>query len=455
MMNNNHISILEGLSNNRKAKSGKIYESVNRSVLVSLEKFYKKERTPSQVKKKINNILNTIYFFCNDIGSNRFTGGTTDYSKNGNQPIVDVPKVEPLPSIVETIIQIEFLEDVDIDIERDNLFKQLEKDSKDNFLTIEIDPFSIDMCINEKEDSKDIYAISIENCQDGFIVRVAHQKDPSIKEEYSSIRYFRGEKPWDKYKFEFTKSDNIDTPIKVSVTNEYWDSSDYAYIDTAGNVNSITSYSPISAKTVRKALQLAHYSSRDFEDITRKLHIDEELDLHNSEFIGKKKSYSEMEDEEEQEEGSEKEKSEKKSKDREGTDGKEDTEDDAEESSTGVFGTEIGLSIDKENCESTGVAGVSTPTGVLNPRRKVVEGMDSEDTKDLTIICPECGSQSINIRDSHVFHCSRCGYEWELTHYSNRDTALDNTEDEPALRTIPVGDTNNIYTNPKSDYRFN
>ena len=122
------------------------------------------------------------------------------------------------------------------------------------------------------------------------------------------------------------------------------------------------------------------------------------------------------------EEPSEEEKEDKKEKSK---------EEDTEESSTCVFGTEIGLPIDKENCESTGISGVSTPTGVLNDKKKKVVESSLSNEEDLTVECPKCHSQIVNMRDAGIFHCADCGYEWTLREEDKVvDGMLDNEEDE-------------------------
>jgi ribosomal protein L37AE/L43A len=65
----------------------------------------------------------------------------------------------------------------------------------------------------------------------------------------------------------------------------------------------------------------------------------------------------------------------------------------------GALGDEIGLPIDKENCEGTDVSSVATPEGKIGEKK---------------IICPKCKSDDVNIREDDVFHCTACGYEWDL-----------------------------------------
>ena len=133
------------------------------------------------------------------------------------------------------------------------------------------------------------------------------------------------------------------------------------------------------------------------------------------------------------------------------------------EGQTGAFGTEIGLPIDHENCESTGIGGVSTPTGGFSSddeetdkkkKRKLLSvvdeasdeegseeeseveepteddeepekgdvidpGKDDVDPKDVRVDdkdryrCPKCESPNVN-SDGEIVLCSDCGYTWEL-----------------------------------------
>ena len=69
----------------------------------------------------------------------------------------------------------------------------------------------------------------------------------------------------------------------------------------------------------------------------------------------------------------------------------------------GALGTEIGLPIDKENCEGTDISGVATPNGVVGEKRKLKE-----------IICPECSSKDVNMGEGEKFHCASCNHEWDL-----------------------------------------
>lgn len=65
-------------------------------------------------------------------------------------------------------------------------------------------------------------------------------------------------------------------------------------------------------------------------------------------------------------------------------------------------GTEVGLPIDKENCEGTDASCISTPSGKLGSNKGNV------------VTCPKCGSENVNIRDGVVLHCTDCDYEWKI-----------------------------------------
>ena len=191
--------------------------------------------------------------------------------------------------------------------------------------------------------------------------------------------------------------------------------------------------------------------------------INDDLDVSHSPFIGVRKDITDARQKQEEEKAKSSKKSNKGSK-KDDKDLKHDKshKDKPEESSTGTIGTEIGLPIDKENCESTSIAGISTPTTPLNPRskKKIQEAIDRsvkryttdsseptkswenpythdeevvDDTKDLTIVCPKCKAQFVNTHNFGTLHCSQCGYEWELEDIEYRDEALNNTEDIPPL----------------------
>ena len=110
------------------------------------------------------------------------------------------------------------------------------------------------------------------------------------------------------------------------------------------------------------------------------------------------------------------------------------------EGKTGAFGTEIGLPIDQENCESTGIGGISTPTGGFSDvdtekkKKKLIpvaedeteEDKDKKEPKDEEeesssadddverYRCPRCGSANVN-SDGEKMACSDCTFDWTIT----------------------------------------
>ena len=92
----------------------------------------------------------------------------------------------------------------------------------------------------------------------------------------------------------------------------------------------------------------------------------------------------------------------------------------------GICGTEIGLPIDKENCEGTDVGGVATPTGSLKQKPKTRELFEEDEDKEESekeqkdnsgMVCPKCGSKNVNVHnkdDEDVFFCTDCGYKWSV-----------------------------------------
>lgn len=143
-------------------------------------------------------------------------------------------------------------------------------------------------------------------------------------------------------------------------------------------------------------------------------------------------------------------------------------ETDAKEDIVMPYGEEIGLPIDRENCESVDVSCVSTPvSGFISQaeyenRKKMLQsfkdiGVVAESTEAKTTVkskakadtdvdksiesekkdkansdtskadkkdkedkvfklrCPKCGSSAINIHNNgSIFHCVDCGYEWPV-----------------------------------------
>ena len=83
-----------------------------------------------------------------------------------------------------------------------------------------------------------------------------------------------------------------------------------------------------------------------------------------------------------------------------------------------ALGTEVGLPIDKENCEATDASMVSTPTGKITNK----------------ILCPECNSDNVNIYDDSTMHCVDCDHKWkpssESSDEDNKDNMIDDTANE-------------------------
>lgn len=158
-------------------------------------------------------------------------------------------------------------------------------------------------------------------------------------------------------------------------------------------------------------------------------------------------------------------------------------ETDAKEDIVMPYGEEIGLPIDKENCESVDVSCVSTPVsgfisqaeyenrkkmlqsfkdiGVVAESAKTVKSKakvdasadksdesekkdkvidePSKDNKDnkkdkedkvFKLRCPKCNSSAINIHNNgSIFHCVDCGYEWPV-----EDADDDGIDDDYEMR---------------------
>ena len=132
-----------------------------------------------------------------------------------------------------------------------------------------------------------------------------------------------------------------------------------------------------------------------------------------------------------------------------------------DEAATGLCGTEIGLPIDHENCESTGIGGVSTPTGGFTDdkkKKKLIPVIDAEeegskeseeedsdkessekdgkskkeDSDDIERLrCPKCKSPNVN-SDGETLVCSDCSYTWSLSDEEDdnvRDNMLPQEDD--------------------------
>jgi len=398
MSNKYHDPILETLS---RYKYGKIHESVSKNVKNSLDRFYKEQKTPSGVKKMINNILNYIYLKSNEFGDNNFTGGKFDYTK-GDIEDRGGPESGPLPemypSIYEVSYQIKFTDPrIDIKSFYDTLAKGIKSDMKSNFQEYERDIFSTIVCIDTKFSEGLGYAMSIEPRSSEILVTVYNQVSPYVSEggvvkPVKVVKYFKGKNPWDNFEFKFTPfiNDDKEKCMQIFITNKYWNSQDYAFVKLP-DLEEVYSYSTKAASKVRNAISKAGYTSKDFEEIM--LILNESTD----------------------------------------------------ESATGVLGMEIGLPIDKENCEGTDVSGVSTPSGTINPKSESEE----------VIACPKCNSLNVNVVLGTRFKCSDCGCEWELSEgeedviNSDKDGMLDNSEDEKPKYSKDLQSNVNIYIDPR------
>lgn len=424
---NSHGMILEGLFENRKAL--KINEEVTKQAKSAVDKFMKEQKASPEVRKKITNILNHIYLECNKIGENLFTGGTFDYTKGD---MVDHggpesgPDPELYPSIHELKLGIKF-QDRSIDVKEvwGTLLQSIDKKMKSNYKEFEADGYcfiaSIDAPINAKDEADTFgFYISVEKPHStSLIIEIGHTVNPlnesSAPEKVQQIRYYKGSKPQDRFTFIFTKftSKSKGLCLKIHVINDYWDRSDYAFIPVDNlSIDKIYSYSSNASDMVKRALEVAGYQKKDFERIYSQLKPNEDFGL----------------------------------------------------------GTEVGLPIDKENCENTTIVGIATPdgkVGVYHKRKNIsigeakttkedTEGSEGEFSSDEVepqdaIICPKCQSRNVNVVGNDRFHCSDCDYEWKDTDNDKveddkpaKDGMLDNSEDEPPLK-VYATQSANIY----------
>lgn len=111
----------------------------------------------------------------------------------------------------------------------------------------------------------------------------------------------------------------------------------------------------------------------------------------------------------------------------------------------GICGTEIGLPIDKENCEGTDVGGVATPTGSLKQKPKTRELFEEDEDKEESkkelkdnsgMVCPECGSKNVNVHnkdDEDVFFCTDCNYKWSVED-ADDNGKLDSKQDRKEIQ---------------------
>lgn len=407
--------IVEALYNKRPER---ITESVKNSVKGAVKEFLKEQNAPVQVRNRMNNILNFVYDMCAEFGENTFVGGTKDYTKGNFSDFGSPdsgPDPEMFPSIYETKFQIQFANGrSDFDYFYKSLAKELKKSMKANFNDIYVDPFSITISIDSKIDDEVGYYISIERYAKGFTICLGHQVNPLTEgvkpESVKVVKYFKGTNPWEKYKFEFVRFEDKKGKgsLKVIANNQYFDQHDYAFIDAKDcKLDKMYSYADTASDYVSKALKAAGYKETDFKKIAKELGINE----------SKKAGKSFIDD---------------------------------NESATGVMGTEVGLPIDKENCEGTDVSGVSTPNDGFGNREKVFGEEEEEVTE---IKCPECGSTNINIHEVALYHCSDCGFEWEDKDADEKskedeleevDRMLYNDEDEDPLVTNDMQNANDF-----------
>lgn len=422
---NKHKAIIEGLSSNRK---NAIYEEVTPQAKSSVDKFMKEQKASPDIRKKMTNILNHIYLECNKIGENLFTGGTFDYTRGDMVDHGDAesgPDLELYPSIHELKLGIKFTDKkVDIAQVWKDLVASIDKNMKKNYKEASADGFSYDISIDTPLNSKnfeDIFGfyISIEKPRSSsLIITLGHMTNPLNEAagptKVKQIRYYKGSKPQDRFTFEFTKfnSKQKGPCLKINVTNDYWDKSDYAFIPASNlDLSEIYSYSSNASDMVKRALSVVGYKKKDFEKIYSQL-------LNHNENSG--------------------------------------------------LGTEVGLPIDKENCENTTITGIATPdgrVGVYHQKRKniVIESKESEGKEDFktpsedekesegftqesegpqdTISCPKCHSLNVNVVGVDRFYCSDCSNEWRDVNNDQvsdekeeKDGMLDNSEDEPPLK---------------------
>lgn len=419
-------SILEGLYSSRNTV---VNEEVTQQAKLAVKKFLGEHKATSDEKKKINNILNYIYTECNKLGENIFRGGILDYTKGSfnegdaeSGPILDV-----FPSLYELKMEIKFQNrQTNINSTYETLVTNIKKDMKKNYKKFHDDYFSAIITINVPEKSNNsanfgFYIVIEKSGGQSLNIILYKEVNPLYEsnkpEPTQQIRYFKGSKPQDKFTFKFTLYNSKDKGecVKISVENTYWDKHNYAFIPLKDlDLSKIYSYGDDATEMVKSALEKAGYKVRDFEKIVSQLKSDNE--------------------------------------------------------SPGL-GTEIGLPIDRENCENTTIAGIATPNGVVGEIRKrkniLIESPIEEDEEkddsiesdeevdaEETILCPKCKSKNVNVFGTNRFHCSDCDYEWVDTDNDGenddkltKDTMLNNSEDEKPLKvyTSNNNDDVNIY----------
>lgn len=425
-----HKDIIEGLSSKR--KSAYISEEVTKQAKSAVDKFMKEQKASSDIRKKITNILNHIYLECNKAGENLLTGGTFDYTKGD---MVDHggpesgPDPELYPSVYELKLGIRFSDrKVDIDQVWKSLADSIDKSMKKNFTESHIDGFSYDISIDSPMSSKnpvDVFGfyISIERPRStSIVITLGHMTNPlneSKEIKTQQIRYYKSSDA--DYTFGFSiigdkEPRGMTKRLSVSVKDNLSGKRAVGCISLSDlDISKIISSLQGEKSLVSSALKRAGYEKRDLERIVAQL-----VDSDNE---------------------------------------------------TGV-GQEIGLPIDKENCESTSISNIATPdgkVGVYYKRKNIaidesgdenfkakedekVEFTQEEGEPRDTISCPKCHSLNVNVVGVDRFYCSDCSNEWRDV---NNDTIpddkeevdgmLDNSADEPPLKVYNTNSYSSIY----------
>lgn len=448
MGNSKHYEIFESLHKNRTMVQ--LNEAVSDKVKSAVKDFFIKTKTPANVKGMINDTLNLIYVECNKCGKNDFVGGNYSYRKgwvgedgDGECGLVG-PDVGSSVHSVEITIRFD-----DFDASQDaydNVIAAVKKAKKYKkafnigpeqwFIFLE-DEYASDFSIMVARGQKELHVEVVRNISplaEAVVIEAATPEE--VVSKLGKIKSeIKGKVVLVNFSIDKFHKKLIDAgwsfDSKLSNKNPghpVYHNGDIT-ISLSGNGRKT------SIHIVESVMEGKKYTKQELETLCGELHDyiikNGNKYLANSLYISGKYIKAEIDGDWKHEHAVFKNlvKDFFKSKNI-SIDMREDSEPSDDDSYEAVhtivikesaLDTEVGLPIDKENCENaepeednegTDVGSVSTPSGRLGKSGEVIK-------------CPKCGSESVNIRDGMTLHCTDCDNEWEYGSADGEETGED------------------------------
>lgn len=175
MVNPKYSKIVESLYQNKVNES----DESTAIALKRLDKFLKEQKASSNIKMKVNSIINLVRSFCDQIGSNDLIKSSLSHEegelKDTGSPDSG-PSLNVTPSIYEMSFQIRFIDSVaNINKLYKELNLKLKKEARKLYKEYDVDDFSISIAVNCSFEDPYGFYVNIERYKKGFLVSVINQ----------------------------------------------------------------------------------------------------------------------------------------------------------------------------------------------------------------------------------------------------------------------------------------